>query len=80
MFSHLQVAASKVERLPATSRVFSVPFPITKLHLNIKKNPNCRLLGTTMNSEVGKWFADFIVLLFIVGLLKSLLTSVEVGN
>ena len=34
----------------------------------------------TMNSEVGKWFADFVVSLFIVGLLKSLLTFVEVGN
>ena len=33
-----------------------------------------------MNSKVGKPFADFIVLLFIVGLLKSLPTSVEVGN
>ena len=33
-----------------------------------------------MNSEVDKWFADFVVTLFIIGLLKSLLTSVEVGN
>ena len=33
-----------------------------------------------MNSEVGKWDADFIVLLFIIGLLKSLSTSVEVSN
>ena len=34
----------------------------------------------TMNSEVGKWDADFVVLLFIVGLLKSLSTFVEVDN
>ena len=33
-----------------------------------------------MNSEVGNWIANFVVTLFIVGLLKSLLTSVEVGN
>ena len=33
-----------------------------------------------MNSEVGKGFVDFIVLLFIIELLKSLPTSVEVGN
>ena len=38
------------------------------------------LLWKTMNSEVGNWFANFIVTLFIVGLLKSLSTSIEVDN
>ena len=33
-----------------------------------------------MNSEVGKWDADFIVSLFIAQFLKSLPTSVEVYN
>ena len=33
-----------------------------------------------MNSEVGKWDADFIGVLFIQRFLKSLPTSVEVDN
>ena len=33
-----------------------------------------------MNSDVDKWDADFSVLLFILGLLKSLSTYVEVDN
>ena len=36
--------------------------------------------GKTMNSEVGKLDADFIIILFIVRFLKSLLTFVKVGK
>ena len=54
--------------------------PCTQQTNQSQEKPSANHLGMTMNSEVSKWFADFIVLLFIVGLLKSLSTSVEVDN
>ena len=69
-------ASSSYQWCRTASRIL----PCNTANINHKKKSNSRPSEKTMNSEVDKWDADFIIKLFIVGFLKSLPTSVEVDN